>query len=393
MKDIDEPLAVIEENLGRESRDIMEVLLSCHATHLIHGIDAGLGIMIEGPPGCGKTTLLKSFYGLDGQIYRSDDLTPASFVSHDASRAEDELEEIDLLPKIRHKTLVCKDMATWFDGPEDTIREKWSVFAGVIDGVGYTRDTGTHGNRGYEGDYRFNFLGATTPIEPRGHRVMSHVGNRLLFTWMGGNGLSPEAEIEEVILGTDYEQKVKNCSVATRTYLRGLRQHYGGHGSVEWDRENTPSEVVSGITYLTELIRYARATVVDGEPMREGRKRPGSLLYDLARGHALLEGRETVLMDDLAVCARAALDTMPHRRRGVVRALVSPETGDTITTGTVEAYTGFSAPTARDYMDIVEDLGLGMVETVDEKFKPTKLTIMPGFEWPESLPYPDHANH
>lgn len=380
------PLDVVEEQLGQESRDVMEVLLSAHATHLLDGMMAGLGVMIVGPSGCGKTTLLRAFYDLDGQVYRSEDLTSASFVSHDASRSAEELEEIDLLPRIRHKTLVCADMAPWFQGPEEVIGKKWGVFASVMDGDGYSRDSGSHGNRGYEGDYRFNFLGATTPIPPRGHRVMAHVGNRLLFTWMDGDSKSDREQTEEVILGDDYEAKVDACNKATRFYLGEVWDHYGGHAAVEWERDPS-NEVLDAITYLAKLLRYARAPLVDGDPQREGAKRPVSMLYDLARGHALLAGREKVLMDDVEISARAALDTIPHKRRGVVKALVDPETGSTMDTDDVAIEADVSLPTARERMKELDKLGIARHLPPKGEQDPHTVMLRAEFEWPDEIPY------
>lgn len=383
---LDESLSIVEGHFGHESRGVMEVLLSAHATHLITDIEAGIGVMIEGPSGAGKTTLLRCFYGLEGQFYRSDDLTSSSFVSHDASRSEDELEKIDLLPRIQHKTLVCPDMAKWFDAPEEQIREKWSVFARVLDGDGYTRDSGSHGERGYTGDFPFNFMGATTPIPPRGHRVMSHVGNRLLFAWVGGDDKSVRDEVEDVINGTEYSKKVDQSNKAVRHYLGEMWDQYGEYGSVEWSSD-APTDVLDGIVYLTKLVRYARAPVVDGEPQREGPKRLAAMLHDLARGHALLCGREKVQMEDLEVCTRVALSTMPHKRRGIVRALVNPDTDDVLETSDVVLHTGVSRPTARKRIKLMEALDLGYAGTGDDGRETNQVTLARGFAWPEVLPF------
>lgn len=145
---------------------VTEAALSIHATLLIKDIQDCMGLIIVGETGSGKSTVIRFFEGSLGSTYRSDDATPAAFVSADASRTEGELSDIDLLPKTCHRTLTSRDMATWFSGDQDAIRERMSIMAHLMDGDGYTRDTGSHGQRGYTGDYRFNFLGASTPLPP-----------------------------------------------------------------------------------------------------------------------------------------------------------------------------------------------------------------------------------
>lgn len=387
--DPDALLSVIEDHLGPESRDVMEVLLSTHATHQIDGLMAGVGVMVEGPSGCGKTTLLRAFYGLNEQIYRSDDLTPASFVSADSSKTEEELEGIDLLPRLKHRTLVVPDMATWFNGPEEQIRDRYSKFATIMDGDGFTRDSGSQGTRGYTGDYRFNFIGATTPVSPRGHRVMSHVGNRLLFVAMNGEEETDREAIDDLFDGPEYRGTIDACREATHDYLTDLWDYHNGPGGVTWTSK--PSEEVrDALHYLAQLIKYARAPLVEGEPQRENIKRVASMLWDLARGHALLYGREEVLMEDLEVCARAALSTMPAERRGTVRALVNPKTPPTLKTAEVARYGDMSPPTAKKRMDTIEDLEIGYTGTTTGRGGETKtLTIGPAFLWPKDLPFPE----
>ena len=57
-----------------------------------------------------------------------------------------------------------------------------------------------------------------------------------------------------------------------------------------------------------------------------------SLLYALARGHALVHGRRQLTEDDLPLVARAALESTPNDRRAVMRLLLAKDgvasTGD-----------------------------------------------------------------
>ena len=74
------------------------------------------------------------------------------------------LNKIDLLPKIRYKTLIVRDMATVFSEKQDVLEDNLGVLTRVLDGDGYQRESGAHGGRGYRGEYLFMMLAASTPL-------------------------------------------------------------------------------------------------------------------------------------------------------------------------------------------------------------------------------------
>lgn len=76
-----------------------------------------------GLPGVGKTGAL-SFLTPTGEyddlaqfFYRSDGFTPAAFVGHQASRTAAQLDDIDLLPRIKERTLLTPELAQVFRSP------------------------------------------------------------------------------------------------------------------------------------------------------------------------------------------------------------------------------------------------------------------------------------
>lgn len=97
--------SVILDNFDKRVWRATEAALSTHAALHLAGVQKCPGLILEGPSGASKTTVLRFFKEFE-HTYRSDDLTPAAFVSHDASQYEEDLEEIDLLPRIQHKTLI-----------------------------------------------------------------------------------------------------------------------------------------------------------------------------------------------------------------------------------------------------------------------------------------------
>lgn len=378
----------IVDIFDRETWHVIEACLSAHSTLLIDGAEP-LGLMIVGPSGCGKTTALRTLFDLDPQVYRSDDLTPASFVSHDASKEENELEEVDLLERVKHRTLVCKEMATWFSGTRELIEDRWATLANVLDGDGYTRDSGAHGQRGYQGDYRFNFTGATTPLPRRAWDVMGKAGNRFVFHEMGREERSTQDILDNVYDedGKEYSTKVDLGSVFVRAAVEEIWHEAGGYAGVTW--ESTPDEAVkSAIGYLAELVAHARAPVKDDVSRPEDPQRLAATLRDLTRGHALLYGRTRVTPDDLPVVARVALSTMHAKRRPLVRELVNPDTPATLKTAEVAHALNVTDKTAKKRMELMDTLGIGtFIE--GRGSESNTITLANRFRWPGVVEFPD----
>jgi primase-polymerase (primpol)-like protein len=378
---------VVTEEFDEQMWRPTEAALCAYVTLLIDGAQP-TGLVIVGASGAGKTTVCRFFEGLD-EVERSDDATPASFVSCDPSVEEEHLEENDLLPRIQHKTLLCRDMSSWFSGEGESIRTAMSRMAHLMDGEGLTRDSGSHGQRGYTGDYRFNFIGASTPLKARAWRVMGHTGNRFVFhTHHGGTDMGDVAE--DVFDETEYAKKVSRCHEVIDDFLAELWSKHRGYSSVEWG-EKPGEETIDLIKHLAQLVRYGRATIDDdGNASREGGHRIMATLRDFARGRALLEGRTRIDIDDVNVAARVALSTMPSKRRPAVRALLNPENDGELLAGDVEDAAGISRPTALKRMELLGGLGFGDCEEMnpdgDDETKILRLDDK--MSWSDKLDFP-----
>lgn len=388
--DLDAVLQAVEDVFDKRIALVTEAVLSMKATLLLDGIDSCEGIAVVGPSGAGKTTALDFLKGAEFKdeelVYWSDDLTPAAFVSHEPSKNEEELADYDLLPKIRRKSLVNPDMAGWFSGSFEQIRSTMATIARVMDGSGYHRDTGSHGSRGYDGDYRFALVGATTPLDSRAWGAMGHVGNRLVFHYLPRKA-SPHEVAVDVFEGREYGEQVTECQTEVISFLRNVWEHYGGYSSVTCDSAAN-GEVRDGIVYLAHLVAYCRAPTETGT--REGEHRIMSSLRNIARGHALLCGREELQLDDVQVSSRLALSTMHKERRGIVRAVVDPKTPNPITSKDLKTHpaTDSTRKTLREQMKLLETLGLGEVVTKDNGRNTEQFALKDEFLWPDFLDFP-----
>lgn len=387
---LDHVREVVTEEFDTEMWGVTEALLSAHATLLIDEVKNCTGVIIVGKSGAGKTTAIRFFEGLEEQTYRSDDTTAASFVTLVANQSDEDRESIDLLPRISHKTLTSRDMASWFSGTQESIRDKMSTMANVMDGDGYTRDGGTAGRRGYRGDYRFTFIGASTPLEPRAWRVMGHTGYRFVFYNLSSDEIDRDELEDELFAVSRYPDRVERCRKAVHDFLKSLWDKQGGYSSVEEHFEAT-DEAKEAISYLGQLVKFSRATLgEEDEPRRENPFRVGAVLRDIAQGRALLDGRTTFKVEDVQVSARIALSTMPRKRRPLIRALLNPENDGELSTAEAQQVLATSRPTTLNRMELMSTLELAYCrkDTTDGR-EPKQIDVRPEFEWPDCLEFPD----
>lgn len=324
----------------------VDVGLSVCATLLLKDNVDPVAVVYVGGPSSSKTTVADMFAD-HPMCYRSDNFTPAAFVSQAANRTPQQLARIDLLPRIRHKVIVTPELAPMFRGKEDELATRFSIITRVLDGDGLSVDAGTHGRRGYRGDYFFAWLGCTTPFESKAWRVMAQLGSRLFFFEMGEGA---EVTVEDLLASTaqlPYRDRLAACRAGVQPFLTALFAQYGGVRGVEWDRKNDAEDVRVWIAQTAMLLATMRS-----EPTREAdpdsggygytpakREQPWrahSVLYNLARGHALVHGRRQLTEADLPLVARVAVSTMPPECRRVFVALVR-KGGEPLTTAEAQA--------------------------------------------------------
>lgn len=330
--------------------DITEVrqTVEWHYPHLWPAVEAGLAVCATlllkdnanptaliyiGPASAGKTTVASMFDepALEGEtlgrgtlVYRSDQFSAAAFVSQSATTAKEDLGGVDLLPRIRHKVLLTPDLVTMFRGKDETLTERFSIITRVLDGHGLTRDSGTHGQRGYTGDYLFAWLGCTTPFTDNVWRVMATLGSRLFFFSLDSVSDPTENDlVKSMTSSVPSQQAVKDCQQQVQRFLKTLFEKHGGIRSVRWSQRNTPKDVAHTMARLAMLIAIMRTQVdqtEEGPAQKESAYRALAVLHNIAQGHALLSGRLRLSREELPLIARIALSSMPVQRRAVLEA-------------------------------------------------------------------------
>jgi hypothetical protein len=268
---------------------------------------------------------------------------------------------------------------------EEALRDHFARLTAVLDGHGFTGDSGTQGRRGYTGDFLFAWLGATTPLPVHVWSVMAQLGSRLHFYEMPNDDVTDE-ELDDVLRGTPYRDKMRACCPSIRLFLKARLSEYHGVRGVPWDRKHDPEAVLEHIKRSARLLARCRSLASPDEgagdipgdqpPDSEQPFRAVTTLYNLARGRALVYGRRQLTTDDLPLVTRLALSSMPHERAKLVRALIANQ--GTLRTRDAARVLGVSLPTARRKMEEIARLGIAALNHCTQD---ARLILRPEWHW------------
>jgi len=345
----------------------VEASLSVVTQLLIRDVTNCSALVLVDSPAAGKTIAINIFDEIEGITYSSDTFTPASFVSNAANVAKDKLAKLDLLPRIRRRMFLVRDMATIFSARDDDLMKNMGILTRVLDGEGLSTDTGIHGRRALRGDYLFMMLAASTPIPPRVWKVMGTLGQRIFFLGLHLKRKTKE-ELVRQLKDTTYKQKELDCRSVTMDFLLTLWNQYPD--GVTWNREDESDELLGIIAQCSLLLARLRGQVFiykekwEGDdkelghtvPSVEHENRINQCLYNIARGHALAMGRKKLDPGDLRLIILLAFDSAPGHRAPLFHELIRK--GGTIKTGDVEALLHCSNPTALKEMKTFTILGI-----------------------------------
>ena len=115
-----------------------------------------IGILL-GRPSSYKTQIispLRKWYC----TYYTDDFTAKSFVSHNTSVSEEELTNIDMLPKIGNNMFLTPELAPTFTVKDEDLIKILGIITRIADGQGFISNSGAHGQRGYDQKIMFTWV-------------------------------------------------------------------------------------------------------------------------------------------------------------------------------------------------------------------------------------------
>jgi hypothetical protein len=366
-----------------------------------------IGILL-GRPGCGKTvdiTLLSKWV----YAYYTDSFSPKAWVSHTtAADSQEELEAIDMLPKIGNKQFLTPELATVFNVREDELRQTLNLIIRIADGHGLSSDSGAHGHRGY-GDIMFTWLGAVIDIPRQVYKVLGALGPKLYFFRLPFKETSDAQILNYITSQEDFNILYQTIQSALFDYLiwfeigptlssKSYDSASPNLAKISWNTGRNEIGAMKYLVQLAKLLGYLRregatyipehmiiteATENEGYQYftgpKEDVKRTATVLKNLARGHALITGRNYITIDDIPIVVKTVLSTARIERVKAFIALLDHD--GTISAGDLAEELGTSRSKAYRLMVELKAIGLvnvaetGMAEYTDNG-NPAMIKIM-----------------
>ncbi len=362
-----------------------EAGLSTCVTLLLEDNSNPVTLILCGASGSGKSTVTNMFDGIAIQgkpfTYRSDKFTTASFVSHSVQATQEQLMDVDLLPRIKDKVLLTPELSPIFRGKPDELVGRFSILTRVLDGQGLMTDSGAHGQRGYKGPLIFAWIGATTPLDATVWEIMATLGSRLFFLMLD---TEERTTIDDLVASLSREvphaDGVEECKKVIEQFLNGLFTRHSGVGGLRWNRRNNNRSVLEVIARFAGLMAIMRTPFnQECKPMPESPHRANAVLYNLARGHALIHDRLDLTTDDLPLVAEVASSSIPHNRRAILLAMAQ-NNGNPLSVQQVQTALGVSRHTAEKAMEEMHWLGIAVFGKPGNGL-PSTLTLKAEWSW------------
>ena len=187
-------------------------------------------------------------------------------MSHNTAVPKDQLEEIDMLPKVRFKALLNPELTPTFSAKEEDLLEIIGIITSVLDGQGYVSHSGAHGRRGYLGNYMFVWIGAPVDVPYRVQKLLSTLGPKLYFFRLPFVQKSDKELL--AVFNEEYEEKRKELEDAIIDYLVWwelcpslYEDKVMGISKMEWDRDSDDKQAMKYIVNLSKFLAPLRAHV------------------------------------------------------------------------------------------------------------------------------------
>lgn len=400
----------------------LEFALSVKSIMNVKGINLPFIGIFLGPPSSMKTFVVELFRKYDKFTLYTDEFSPRALVSHNSGLKEKDLRKIDLLPRIRNKLFLTPELSPMFSAKDDDLLSIIGRLTRVSDGSGYANDSGAQGHRGYAGEMMFSWLGAAVNIPYKVHKLMSFLGPKLYFFRLPWVEVSEEEYFRT--RNDDFHSKKQEIEVALLEYLYYFEMNpaiileeesesdrivWNGHSDdseedyednrlpkVKTCQEFDDNKAHKIIIKLCVMLAHLRAFVPTFQtygtqgadygyalPTIEDPSRAITQMRNLARGHAVSQGRLSITLDDISIVMHTVFSSTTLERVKLLELLI--EKDGIITTGVVCENLGVSRPTARRTMTELKASGLVDYTTPPEEEESYNvemgIVLKQEFEW------------
>lgn len=353
--------------------------------------------IILGRPSSSKTLALEMLRGSKHTFY-TDSFTAKSFVSHNSAVSQEQLKEIDMLPRIKNRLFLTPELAPLFSAKDEDLLNVLGIVTRILDGHGYESDSGVYGHRGYNEEIMFSWVGAAVDIPRKVYKHLSQLGPKLYFIRMVTKKVTEEQYLLDLKYGNFNESKEK-VQKALLDYLKWFE--YCPIAETETNLMKIACEPCKDDDYslkviirLGNILSHLRAVAPTWDtkgtqgsdyayspPSIESPKRAITNLTNLARGHALSQGRLSITIDDIPMIIKVVLSTAPVERVMVFDLLLNKN--GKLTKSEIVEYLNVSGPTALRTMTELKALGLVDLEQESYEYdnSPKSIKLKDAFKW------------
>ncbi len=375
---------------------VIEFILSVKNILHINNNTLPFAGFVLGPASSSKTLGLVMLRKLEMTFY-TDSFTPRSFVSHNNSVTRANIQEIDLLPKIKNKLFITPELAPILSTKDDELVQLIAIITRILDGQGYESDSGSLGHRGYREDIMFTWIGAAVEIPRKVHKHLAFLGPKLYFFRMETIGKTEEEYVYELKYGNFHKSK-KEVEEALLDYIQWfgyypIRDKDCELFKIEFDHSKDDDNAITCIVKLAKLLSHLRSVAQTWEtrdtqgsdygysiPTNEYPKRAQTSLNNLAAGHALIYGRTSITMDDIPIIVKTVLSTAPIERVKIFDLLINSK--GRLHSSDIIKFLGTSRTTTLRTMTELKVIGLVDLEKESEAINsPFIITLKNEFRW------------
>ena len=338
------------------------------------------------------------------QTFYTDHFTSKSLVSHSTAVTKEELVDIDMLPRWKNKLVLLPELAPIFTAKDEDLTHLLGILTRVLDGQGYQSDSGAHGHRGYDEEIMFVLTGASVEIPHKVYKALGYLGPKLYFLRIPSHDKTQKERLAN--LSENFGDKEEKIQAALFEYLKWLEirpdmqiDNESGLPKIEWDHSKDDRQALIYIIKLADLLAPLRGVSQTWEtrgtqgsdygytiPIVEDPSRATTQLYNLARGHALSQGRKYVTKEDVPLVIKVVISTGPVERVRILDKLIA-DNGD-LTTGQITGALSIALQTAKRTMIELTLLGLvdiypklGTEDQEQHQGVEKKITLKPEFMW------------
>lgn len=393
---------VVDENIP-ESWQGLEFVLSSHRILNIHGCTLPFIGVVLARPSTYKTvtlSLIEPWYC----THYTDSFSPKSWITHSTAKdSEEELMKIDMLPKIKNRHFLTPELAPIFTSDEKDLGHILGTITRIADGHGLATDSGAWGHRAY-GDTMFVWTGAAVDVPYKVHRLLGNLGFKIYFFRLPDWEKTEDELLKN--LKEDFGEKKANIGSALYEYLAWfeigpdlIHDEQSDLSKMRWNYAKDEEQALRWIIKIADVLKHLRCIAqtwtIEGDSQGsnygythtqpESPERAARVLSNLARGHALLAGRNFITLEDIPIVVKTALSTAILDRVGLLYLLI--ENNGTLTTIQIAYALTVTRSTALRIMTELWVIGLvdmeddvSSTDNCQQRYK-KRITLRKQFQW------------